>query len=123
MAKKNVLIIEDEKDTAAIIRDSLNNKDYEITIASSAVEGMRRTKEILPDLITLDIKMPLVDGIEMLEELKNNEKTKDIPVIIITGVDQNYRKKCLEYGIEDYFQKPLDFKRLQNKINSILNKK
>ncbi|MFC2091665.1 PleD family two-component system response regulator [Elusimicrobiota bacterium] len=116
---KKILVIEDEEHVASVIEDTLTFIKYDVYTASSGREGIKRAKEIKPDLITLDIRMPDIYGLEILKILKADALTKDIPVIVISGLDYNTKKECLEQGALDYFQKPLDFEFLKSRIVSI----
>ena len=113
---KRILVIEDEIDTACIIKDSFISRGYDVIVASSGMEGVTRAKQKKPDLITLDIMMPGTSGIDVLKKLKTDNNISDIPIIIITGVDFSYRKECIDLGVKDFMQKPLDFKKLYQKF-------
>ncbi|MGM0568536.1 MAG: response regulator, partial [Elusimicrobiota bacterium] len=95
---------------------------YEVVTASSGFEGLRKAEGENPDLIVLDIMMPGLDGITVLEKLKINEKTRNIPVILIS-VAENKKSLGLKLGALAFFKKPLDFNRLDKKIKKITKKK
>ncbi len=83
---KKVLIIEDDKAMASILQESLQDEGFGATFAQDGEEGLERIKTDQPDLILLDVMMPKMNGKEMLAELRGNEDTKDIKVIMLTNV-------------------------------------
>ena len=104
--KNSILIIDDEKSNLLYLNHILS-ADYKIYTARNSYEGIQRANQYDPDLILLDIIMPGMDGYEMLAELKNSDKTKNIPVIFITGLSsKDDEEKGLNLGAEDYIAKP-----------------
>ncbi len=110
--KKKVLIIDDEPDTCTYFSSLLEDNDYEIEIAYDGEEGFAKLRAALPDLITLDISMPEKSGVKFYREIKENDRWKDIPVIIITGVSDDFRKFISSRRQvpppEGYISKPID---------------
>ena len=106
--KNNVLIIDDE--TANIIAlTNILSEDYEIYAAKNGTDAITLAKEHLPDVILLDVIMPDMDGYEVITELKSIDKTKDIPVIFVTGLNNiDAEKKGLALGAADYIPKPFN---------------
>ena len=106
--KNSVLIIDDEKSNLMYLNYILG-EDYRIYTARSAEEGIKRALEYHPDLILLDIIMPGMDGYEAIAALKESEKTKEIPVIFITGLSSSEDEaKGLDLGADDYIAKPFN---------------
>ena len=104
--KYSILVIDDEK-TNLMALNTILSPDYTIFIAKSGNEGLKRIGIDKPDLILLDILMPEMDGFEVLKRLKESEDTRDIPVIIITSLDNEAdEEKGLELGAVDYIGKP-----------------
>jgi len=104
--KYSILVVDDERSNIKVLNTILN-PDYTILAASDGPDAIEVAEEFLPDLILLDIIMPDMDGYEVLTKLKNTEKTKDIPVIFITGLDSNDDKaKGMTLGASDYISKP-----------------
>lgn len=119
--KKKILVIEDEKDVSDLIRDFLESGGFEVVRAYDGNTGLRMAKESLPNLILLDLIMPAPDGRDVLKLLKFNSKTKDIPVIILTGLsDSTTIMDSLENKVDDFLIKPFDKKLLFNSINRVL---
>lgn len=106
--KPLVLVIDDQPDMFHIMQQNLEGAGYEVEGALSGEEGIEKARALRPYAITLDIMMPHMDGWQVLYELKNDPKTKDIPVIILTIVD----KKAMGFrlGASDYLVKPLNEK-------------
>jgi len=82
-----ILIVDDEPDVAIYLATILRANGYQATIANSVEEGLRLLKESIPDIICLDIMMPKQSGVSMYKQLKQNEETANIPVMVISGVE------------------------------------
>lgn len=119
-----ILIVDDESDIVSTIQYRLKFCKFDVITASNGKEGLEKTANERPDLILLDINMPVMDGHEMLERLKNHPDLKDIPVIMLTAYsDKRDIVKAAEFGIADYVTKPFDFTELMEKISTALEKK
>ncbi len=118
--KKHILIVEDNPD----LRIFLNNKFegfYQVDVASDGEEGLQKAIATLPDLILSDIMMPKLNGIQMLNKLKNNSVTSHIPVILLTAKNTvESHIESLKYGADYYLPKPLDMRLLLSAVNNIL---
>lgn len=103
---KKILFIEDESALQKTFGDILKNKDYKVIKALDGESGLRSVKEEKPDLILLDLILPKMDGFEVLKGLKGNEETKNIPVIILTNLEETGDiQKALELGATTYLVK------------------
>jgi two-component system, sensor histidine kinase and response regulator len=105
---KKILIVDDEKSIANAMQTKLKKErpDFEVQLAHDGREGLKLAKEMLPDLILLDIIMPNLDGISTLEELRKDDTTKSIPVVILTNLaSPGEKEKVQEFGIKDYLIK------------------
>ncbi|MBN2407729.1 MAG: response regulator [Elusimicrobia bacterium] len=120
--KKLILVIEDEEVIASMLKDNLEQMGYEVMVAGSGMEGLRRAEYLKPDIITLDVMMPGLDGIQVLKKLKDGEDTKNIPVLLVSVAGDTERTEGLKLGAVDFFKKPLDFQRLHARIKSLTNK-
>jgi CheY-like chemotaxis protein len=87
--KRKLLVIDDESHIAELIKVSLENEPFEIFQAKNGSEGIKIANQIQPDLILLDVQMPEMDGYEVCSTLKTDEKTKKIPVLILSGQNQS----------------------------------
>ena len=106
MNRNTVLIIDDDAVNIEILVEMLNSK-YELKVAYDGLLGIKIAKKVLPDLILLDIEMPNMDGFDVACELKNNDNTKDIPIIFLTSkTDKEVIIAALSSGAVDYIIKP-----------------
>ncbi len=120
-----VLCIEDEPEMIELIRLILSRAGYEVLGAESGPEGLELLSEEKIDLILLDLMMPEMDGWEVYQRLKANERTRDIPVIIVTAKAQRIDRVLGLYivGVDDYITKPFSPKSLLNSVEQILAKR
>ncbi len=106
MEKKKILIVEDDSTLQKALGEYLLSEGFEVVIALDGEEGSRRAKRDMPDLIILDIILPRKDGYEVLKELKMDEKTKGIPIILLTNLGSlNDVEKALKMGATTYLVK------------------
>ncbi len=111
---KKILVIEDDKDVSLIIVEYLRQQGYEVFVADSGLEGLKKAIILKPDLITLDLLMPKMDGYFVTRLLKQHQETKHIPIIIVSAVFE--KDKCLRLGIADYITKPFSSESLKDAI-------
>ena len=125
MGKAKVLIVDDERAFCRMTKLNLEEEGaFEVRTETSGGRAFAAVKEFQPDVILLDISMPDVNGIDVLAELKRDEKTADIPVIMVTcKQDQFDRRKTLELGAYEYVTKPVDGYLLIRQIENVLHKK
>ena len=103
---KKILFIEDEESLQKTIADAFSKEEFEIVSALDGENGFRLAKEEHPDLILLDLRLPEMGGIEVLEKLKKDEATKDIPVIILTNVEEMREiQRAIDLGATTYLVK------------------
>src|SRR3989344_6773912 len=101
-----VLMVDDDKMLADLYRERLEIDGFEVTVCHNGEEGLKRVKEIRPDIVLLDIMMPKVNGYEVLASLKSDPETKDIHAIMLTALMRDINKdKAIEAGAEDYIIK------------------
>ena len=117
-----VLIVDDEPDIVNIIQCHLESCKCEVITATNGVEGLEKAAKEKPDLILLDINMPTMNGLQMLERLKKHPELKDIPVIMSTVIcEPQDIAVASSYGIADYITKPFELSELAGKITKVLN--
>ena len=122
MAK--ILIIEDEADVIKMLRKRLADNGYETLTADNAGEGMKLVLSDKPDMILLDLKLPAGGGLSILRSLKMSAETRDIPVIVITGMKKEEVKNfAMREGAAGYIEKPYDPQVLMATIRTILQKR
>ncbi|MBM2816276.1 MAG: response regulator with CheY-like receiver, AAA-type ATPase, and DNA-binding domain [Ignavibacteria bacterium] len=121
---KKILIVDDETDIVKYLSTFLMDNNFEVIPAFNGKECFEKAVSEKPDLITLDITMPLESGVRAFRDLQEDENTRNIPVIIITGVSHDFEnfistRKQVHPPIA-YFEKPINKDELLNKINEIL---
>lgn len=124
MAKK-ILIVEDDMVLQNALKEYFTRDEFEIICASDGEEGLQMVSDNNPDLVLLDIVLPKKDGYEVLREVKSNEKTKHIPVVLLTNLGSVLDvQKALDLGATTYLVKA-DYKleEIDAKIKEILNMK
>lgn len=103
---KKILVIEDEKSLSEVISTKLKNENYEVFCAYDGEEGLSMIQKILPDLVLLDIVLPVMNGITLIEKVKADDAVKNIPIIILSNLaDAQKVIDCKEKGITDYLIK------------------
>jgi DNA-binding response OmpR family regulator len=123
-SRARVLVVDDEADIVSTVQYRLEFCEFEVITAANGKEGLEKAANKKPDLILLDISMPVMGGHEMLERLKNSPELKDIPVIMFTAFsDAKDVAKAVELGVADYVTKPFDFTDLMGKITNVLGNK
>lgn len=120
-----ILVVDDEPDLVSTVQCHLGWCHYEVITATNGKEGLEKAVNEKPDLILLDVSMPVMNGHEMLERLRKHPDLKDIPVIMLTALcEADDIAIVSSYGISDYVTKPFDFAELMEKIaNALENKK
>jgi CheY-like chemotaxis protein len=119
-----ILVVDDSSTNIVLLEAILNGQGYIIETAQSVKEAYQIIKKDMVHLILLDLLMPRVSGYDFLKEIKENESTRDIPVIIVSAVaDPENRKKSIELGAIDFINKPIDIQDFIERIDAILKKK
>jgi len=120
---KKILIADDEADIVEIIRFNLEAQGFQIESASNGIEAVEKAKKHLPDLIILDIMMPLMNGMDACVEIRNHENLRHSMVIFLTAKnDELTEVQALELGADDFLSKPIRPKVLASKIHSLLRR-
>jgi CheY-like chemotaxis protein len=119
MAK--ILVVEDNETNREMLMRRLERLNYEVFTANNGKQGIESAETILPDLIIMDLSLPVMDGWEATRHLKASPKTNNIPVIALTAhAMTGDRAKALEAGCDEYETKPIDMERLRKIIESLL---
>ncbi|RYZ72729.1 MAG: response regulator transcription factor [Proteobacteria bacterium] len=122
MDAQKILIIEDHNETRRFLETMLSQK-YQVLVAENAVVGIDHARHRAPDLIILDVVLPILNGIDACSLLKQDEKTKRIPIILLSVKhSQAEVAKGLAAGADDFLPKPFDFKELETRIATRLKK-
>lgn len=112
-----ILVVDDEENIRFLYKEELEDEGYKVTLAANAEEAMKKIIEQQPDLITLDIKMPGMDGIEFLRKLK--EENRNIPVILCSAYG-SYKQDFRVWASDAYVVKSADLRELKQTIKEIL---
>jgi two-component system response regulator VicR len=120
---KRILCVEDEPEMIDLIRLILGRRGFEVRGATGGREGLRMVREEHPDLVLLDLMMPDMDGWEVYQQMKADEKTRDIPVIVVTAKAQNIDRVLGIHiaKVDDYITKPFSPQDLLASVEKILN--
>ena len=112
-----ILVVDDEADVRNVVSAILKQAGYEVVVAEYGLSGYSKAQSEQPDLVLLDLMMPVVDGFEVLTKLKKNPDTSSIPVIILTAkIDAASERECMQLGAADYIKKPWGPRELQDRI-------
>lgn len=118
---QTILVAEDQQHIRSLIEYKLRNSGYTVIGVEDGITALRKAAEIKPDLILLDIMMPLMTGFEVLAALKQNEATRHIPVVLVTAQSKEDEiVKGLDLGAEDYITKPFSPNELAARVKTIL---
>ena len=122
MDKKCVLVVDDEPHIVNLIKLSMNKDKYDVMTAYSAREAIDLAEKQQPDIVVVDLMMPGMNGYELCEELRKNDKTSGTPILILSAKSQMDDKlQAIDVGADDYMTKPFDPMELVRRIKLNLN--
>ena len=118
---KRILIAEDNPVNRELIREILSDCEYEVIEACDGQEALEKIEEVTPDLVLLDIQMPVLDGYQVVRRIRDNPQSAALRVIALTAYAmRGDRDRALAAGFDDYVSKPIDLKTLTWKIGQFL---
>ena len=121
MAKEKILVVDDEEDILKLLEYNLSKEEYKVTCVSSGEDALLRTNR--HDMIILDLMLPGVDGLEICKRLKSDEKTKKIPIVMLTAKGEDADIVAgLELGADDYITKPFSPRVLVARVRNVLRR-
>jgi DNA-binding response OmpR family regulator len=124
MSKERVLIIDDDPVIVELVTTLLQSRSYDVITAFDGVKGLEKAKIEHPNIILLDIIMPTMNGYEVCDELKKDENTMKIPVVMLTSVDSREAiRNAHQSGADDYIVKPINLTTLLAKIKFFAKQK
>ena len=116
-----ILIVEDNEMNRDMLSRRLERKGFEVVMAEDGKKGVDMSKSENPDLILMDLSLPIMDGWEASSRINSEESTREIGIIVLTAhAMSGDREKALEAGADEYDTKPIDFKRLLGKIKDFI---
>lgn len=119
MKEKKVLIVEDEETIQRLFKDVLEKVGYKIIIAGDGEQGVQLASKEKPDLILMDVQMPIKNGLEATKEIKGNPLTNNIPVVALTALAmKGDEERVRAAGCDDYISKPVQIRALLEKVAS-----
>ncbi len=123
MAKKTILVVDDEKDLLDLIEYNLKKEGFNVLKAENGEEGIAIAKESKPDLVLLDIMMPKMDGLETVEIMRKDDDLKRMPIIFLTArSDEKTEVEGLNKGGDDYITKPISTTKLISRIKAVMRR-
>lgn len=120
--KPHILVVDDNKITTKLLRRYLEANGFEASEAYDGIDCLEKLKERKPNTVVCDVMMPRMDGYETVKNIKANDDTKDIPVVIVTALnDVANQLKSIEAGSDDFLSKPIEEKLLVAKVKLLSN--
>jgi two-component system phosphate regulon response regulator PhoB len=124
MSKQSILIIEDERALVEVLTYNLRKEGFDVHSATDGQDGLRRAQTTLPDLIVLDLMLPVIEGLEVCRVLKSGVRTRDIPLLMLTARSEEVDEIVgFQMGADDYVTKPFKIKPLIQRIKALLRRK
>ena len=123
MSAAKILLVDDEPDILEILSHNLTKEGYEVSTAANGEEGLKMAHEIQPDLIMLDIMMPVMDGVEVCRQLRQNPDFNNTIITFLTAREEDYSQiAALDNGGDDYITKPIRPRVLTSRIKALLRR-
>jgi CheY-like chemotaxis protein len=123
MIGKRILFADDDMELLALYESMASRRGYEVIECINGLEALRAAASHEPDVIVLDVRMPELDGRDVIAKLKADPATRGIPILVVTGVvAYDVREVCIRHGADDYLLKPIDFRELFRRIEYLLGK-
>jgi two-component system phosphate regulon response regulator PhoB len=120
VARARILIVEDERALTQVLTYNLQREGYEVLAAHDGQEGLRKAQTLVPDLIILDLMLPLMNGLEVCRELRAGEHTRNIPILMLTAKSEETDQVVgFSIGADDYVTKPFSVKVLLERIKAL----
>jgi len=117
---KKVLIVEDYEDTRNFMKFLIESYGYQVIVAADGIEAIHQTKQLCPDLILMDISLPMVDGLTATRTIRESNSAAKLPIIALTAFGKSYYKRAIDAGCNDLIDKPVDFDTLKPVLSHYL---
>lgn len=123
MTKQKILIIEDERALQEILQYNLEREGFEVSVASDGQDGLRRARSFEPDVVLLDLMLPIIDGLEVCRQLRADAKTQSIRILMLTARSEEVDEIVgFNMGADDYVTKPFKVKPLIHRIKALIRR-
>ena len=123
MAQQTILVIEDERSLADVLHYNLTNEGFEVLTANDGQDGLRRAQTALPDLIILDLMLPVIDGLQICRQLRASPQTQHIRILMLTAKSEEVDEIVgFNMGADDYVAKPFKLKPLIHRVKALLRR-
>lgn len=124
MSQQTILVIEDERALVEVLTYNLRKEGFEVLSAGDGQDGLRRAQTSLPDLIVLDLMLPVIEGLEVCRQLRSGPRTRDIPILMLTARSEEIDEILgFQMGADDYVTKPFKIKALIQRVKALLRRK
>ncbi len=124
MSNQTILLIEDEKALVDVLTYNLKREGFEVLSATDGQDGLRRAQTALPDLVVLDLMLPVIEGLEVCRQLRNGPRTREIPILMLTARSEEVDEIVgFQMGADDYVAKPFKIKALIQRIKALLRRR
>lgn len=124
MGKPHVLVVEDDKSLADVLSYNLAESGYEVSVARDGQDGLTQAEIKVPDIILLDIMLPIIDGLDVCRRLRANAVTRDILIIMLTAKSEEFDQVVgFSVGADDYVRKPFSVRVLMERIKALLRRR
>jgi two-component system phosphate regulon response regulator PhoB len=123
MPQPRILVIEDERPLADVLAYNLRREGYEVAVAHDGRDGLRKAQTARPDLVVLDLMLPVLDGLEVCRELRAGEQTRTVPILMLTARSEETDQVVgFSLGADDYVTKPFSVKVLVQRVKAVLRR-
>lgn len=123
MANQQILLIDDERGISDPLSYALRKEGFEVTCSFDGQDGLRRAQSLLPDLILLDLMLPIIEGLEVCRQLRGDPRTREIPVLMLTARSEEIDEVVgFNMGADDYVTKPFKMKPLVQRVKALLRR-
>lgn len=124
MPKSHVLVVEDDRSLADVLTYNLDQAGYKVSVARDGQDGLKQAEVKLPDLIVLDLMLPIIDGLEVCRRLRSNALTRDVLIVILTAKSEEFDQVVgFSIGADDYVSKPFSTRVLLERIKGLLRRR
>ena len=124
MAKARILIVEDDPSLGEVLDYNLRQEGYQVHLSRDGQQGLRYAREQSPDLIVLDLMLPMIDGLEVCRQLRADPNTRELSILMLTARSEESDELIgFTVGADDYVTKPFSVKVLLQRINALLRRK